>query len=653
MSQKPELSNVEPAVRDASARGMSQMSTFVQDLYYLALIDLSIPNLKQVLKNELPLSIGPSSAVRDNKSPEYAFRLPPKVHEMGEPFATSITMTQNGGKYVESQGSPLKDLRISGTTGLRPHRNDSKTLKVFGVDTGTSGPLAQTISLAGLGTTPNLIGTVSSVFKSPSPWEKNEAIGHDDIIFLRNMFRLYAWHKENNPSAGKIVMLWRNIKDADYWIVEPQEFHLNQNSSSPLTYEYSITFKTLARWDHKIKVNLSKDPLQFSKDGRTFLARVNQSTAVIRNSFLTVANQIDRLARVPFNATNFVLGPMAAVLEGATAVRRSEKRFTDLFRSSLISCRDSIQTYLVQASKFLPGHDILIHELRKAKRAAERLIADPELQPDSQSKAAYDDKQKILDSYVSSQPNNTPGASGSSSYIGNQSLGQSLGQAQVNPGDTIRSLAGRLLGDKTKYHTLVIINSLQYPFIGPTKGPGVLTPGDTILFPQESTSDSNNFGVISSTKKSTQETNTVDDQLSNSSMAQAYGRDLRLTITSTGVTGDKMDIKPNQNGDSSTVMGIPNVAQAVKLKFSVTRGELPLHPFFGASFPIGSKATPTTMAGFRIDVEQTLASDPRIVDIRSLRFVTVGDTLSVNASIALASSDSAVRLTFPLRKLDA
>jgi hypothetical protein len=650
MSQNPDISNVDPAVRTASAVGMTQMSTFVKDLYYIAIIDLNAPAFSQVLKNQVPLSIGPASAAGDNLSPEFAFRLPPRVLEMGEPFATSITMTQNGGKYIESQGSPIKDIRISGTTGFRPHRNDSKSLKLFGVDTKISGNITQALSIGGLGATPNLVGTVGSLLKTPSPYNKNESIGHDDIIFLRNMFRLYAWYKENGAVSGQIVMLWRNIKDADYWIVEPQNFHINQSSSSPLTYEYSIDFKTLARWDRTIK-NLTKDPLKFSKDLRSFIAHVEQSSAVIRNSFLVVANHIDRLARLPLNATSFVLGPMIAVVQGASAVRVSEKRFDDLFRANLIQCRDNIQTYLEQAVDLLPGHDIVINQLRKAKRAAERILADPEMQPDSQSKTAFDDKQKSIDAYMSSAVNTTPGLSGTSSFIGNQSLGQRLGQAMVQPGDNIRGIAGRLLGDRAQYHSLIVLNSLQYPFISPVRSTGVLAPGDQILYPINNSADLSESGVISSMKKSTKETDTVNDLLPGTSVIQAYGRDMRLTVTKEGISGEQLDITPNQDGDISTIMGIPNVAQAVKLKFSTTRGELPMHPFFGAAFPIGTKATPTTMAGFRIDVEQTLNSDTRITDIRSLNFVTSGDVLLVNAAVTLASTAAAVNLKFPVRKI--
>lgn len=645
---KPDISSVEPIIRDGVATGGGQYGSFVQDLYYLAIVDLSIPDLKQILKNDIALSIGPSSAVRDNKSPEYAFRLPPRVHEFTEPFATNIVGTQNGGKYVESHGSPIKDIRLSGTTGFRPHRNDSKSLKVFGIDTKLSGPLAQSINLAGLNATPNLAGTLLG---QPSAWGENEALGHDDIMFLRNMFRLYAWHKDNGPRAGSVVMLWRNYKDADYWIVEPTEFRLAQTSGAPLSYEYSISLRTLARWDHKIKVELAKDPQAVLKAGRSFIARVNQSSAVIRNSFLVVANQTDRLSRIPFNVTTFVLGPMAACLEGATAVQRSEKRFDDLFRASLIQTRDNLKTYRKAANFILPMQDEIVNALRKAQQAAERLLADPDLQPTSAAKVAADNKQNTVDTYNSAFENITVGAGGGSTFIGNQALGTNISQTIVQPGDTIRSLAGRLLGDRQQYHSLALLNNLQAPYISPTRRVGVLQPGDTILFPVEGTNEDQNFGLISSLTKSLAETGTSLDVNPAGAIEQLYGRDFRLVVTESTMFGDKMDIVPDQNGDISTIVGVSNVSQAILLKFSIRRGELIMHKFFGAAFPIGSKATPATMAGFRIDVEQTLLSDPRIVDIRELNFLAVGDTLSARASVALASLSSTARLTFPLRKL--
>jgi hypothetical protein len=178
--------------------------------------------------------------------------VPPKVLEFSEPFATNVQATQNGGKYVESYGSIIKQIKVSGTTGLRP--NKSTTTRILGNNVNTSG-----IPILGsqLQTQANQLGTLlGNGFSNSSGIPADEATGHDDIIFLRNIFRLYSDIKADDVtsngstySSRNVVMLWRNIKDLDYWVVEPEEFRIGQSSQSPLTYEYNISFKTLSRFN--------------------------------------------------------------------------------------------------------------------------------------------------------------------------------------------------------------------------------------------------------------------------------------------------------------------------------------------------------------------------------------------------------------------
>jgi hypothetical protein len=645
MADKPEINVIDPLVRDKFGTNSGQYGQFTQELYYLSIYDISKAD---VLQNDLPLSIGPAAANGGNTSPEYYFRLPPRVLEVSEPFATNITMTQNGGKFVESQGSPIKEVRLSGTTGLRPHRNDKKSLKIFGFDTKVTGPIQNVVEFAGFGNSPDLVGTarsIADVFTKPSPWSKTEALGYDDITFLRNMFRLYAWQKENAENAGNIVMLYRNVKDGDYWLVEPKDFRISQSSQSPLTYEYNIVLSTLMKWDYK--VTLKKDPMQVLRDARNFYARVNQLTAVIKQSFLYIASKIDRFSRLPQNISDFILGPMISVIQGASAVKKSSKRFSDVFSSNLRQLKDNLNTYIPLCVAGFPVQAEEINVLRKALIASTMLLSDPNNNT-SISNTAADSKASILASYNTTSTGGvsssiTAGFSGSSAFVGNQSLGNDVAKAIVNVGDDIRSLSYRLLGDRTKYHILIILNDLQAPYVSSVGSHGVLKPGDTILYPKVSSVPN----ALSSITK--QNTTTTSGQ--SQTLDHQYGVDLRLNSTVDGVLGDVSDIYVNQTGDLDIISGIENISQAVKIKFSVKRGELPAHLFFGALFPMGTKATPTSLAGFRAGVEQTLLSDLRVDGIKSLKFVAVSDSIAVSASVFLKNLSSSLKLDFPVRTL--
>jgi hypothetical protein len=354
---------------------------------------------------------------------------------------------------------------------------------------------------------------------------------------------------------------------------------------------------------------------------------------------------------VPKNLSEFILGPIASVIQGAAAVKKSSKRFSDVFSANVLQLKQNVKEYLGLAEGVFPPQSEEVNALRKVLRATELLAVDIELTSANVSTSVISSKSSTAGLYSTSgsgaSSGISAGASGSTAFIGNQELGNTINQDIVNENDTIRTLAFRLLGDPAKYHILVLLNNLQSPYVSPEGGVGVLKPGDSILFPSQ---DSLRLpSLISSPNQSNNETLNLS---SVGSVDQQYGRDLRLKKNpNTTSIDDILDLCLNQDKDLSTVVGIDNITQAIKLKFSIKRGELPVHLFYGALFPMGTKATPASLAGFRVGVEQTLLSDPRIDSIRSLNFSIVGDALSANAIVNITNSGSGLKLGFPVRDL--
>ncbi len=206
----------------------------------------------------------------------------------------------------------------------------------------------------------------------------------------------------------------------------------------------------------------------------------------------------------------------------------------------------------------------------------------------------------------------------------------------VPPGATIRGLAKKLLGNAGKWKSLVLLNNLTAPFVSDTGGRGVLRPGDVIMYPNVGTVSST--AATSSANPTLAETDEGDSSLF-SPAEQAYGRDLRLKSSRDGqvlIT----DLATNQNGDISTIAGIPNVDQALKIKFSTEQGELTLHPSFGAKFTIGKKLTVSSFNTFRIAAQSTLLSDPRIINIDTITFRARGDIFLISTQLTLRESGS-------------
>jgi hypothetical protein len=370
-------------VRDKIGTASGQYSKFTEELYLLGIMEMKNGKLLPY-KNKEPLSIGPSSSVNDNTTPEYYFKLPPKVMETKDPFGTVITPTQDNGKYIERVGTVIREVRLSGTTGLRPHKNSPKTLKIFGFDTKVGGPIAQVAEFAGVNNSPDLLGSlkaIANVFAKPSPWPDGEALGYDDITFLRNLFRLFAWLQTSTPSADAYVMVWLNIRDGEYWIVEPVDFSISQDASSPLTYEYNINLKLITALDYTFK--LSRDGNSLLKSLRTLIARIDQAMSTIKQSFIYLSRQIDRLARFPASFADKILSPMLAVLEGAEQLKNSLVNFKSTFLASVRTMCNSFKDFLGRVKGLFSPDDPAHQAIINARRAGDRILNEPELRPDT------------------------------------------------------------------------------------------------------------------------------------------------------------------------------------------------------------------------------------------------------------------------------
>ena len=286
----------------------------------------------------------------------------------------------------------------------------------------------------------------------------------------------------------------------------------------------------------------------------------------------------------------------------------------------------------------LPPQDELVRSLLRAQVALSVVLSDEAI-ADSPTKDAVKRRSAALKAMAAAK-NSLLGSQfhGKSSPVAlqNNPIADSLGSAIVPPGATIRSLAKKLLGNAGKWKSLVLINSLTAPFVSDTGGRGVLKPGDSILYP--------NVGTISSTAATSSANPSLAETEEASSSVyspaeQAYGRDLRLKSSRDGqvlIT----DLAINQQGDISTIAGIPNVDQALKIKFSTEQGELTLHPSFGAKFTIGKKLTISSFNTFRIAAQSTLLSDPRIINIAAITFRARGDVFAISTQLELRESGS-------------
>ncbi len=606
----------------------------VKVMYSLSIFDTQSEAVK--LAGDQPTSVIDPKG-NSKSAAEYFFRVPPSVHEMGDPFATSIVPTQNGGRFVESHGSIIKDIKVSGTTGLRPNklRRDAvgflKDIPLFGDALSSAAD-----DIAALGDNPLKPRGL------PNPKERT---GFVEIIHLRNLFRHYSDIK-SGESSSKYIMLWANGKDADYWVVEPVDFRLTQDSKSPMTYKYVISLKALSRFDAKFAV--PKDTYSISRGIQSFARRLGEVDRALRTSFNTVNNQINRVEGQGVFLQSAVLGPMITTIQGIASVNNTVNNFGAALELNARTLKNNLNEALDQLSGSPPGpdgqpvaqaaapltaQDPVVNALRRALIATTSLLSESSLR-DSPTRGARDKIARASEAYLVEGGNRLSGRSpangGSSLSISNERLANNFSIAKVNLGDNIKSLAQRLLGDPGRWKTLVLLNNLRAPFVADAGGEDVLQPGDDILYPSVGATGPGPEIVNISTVK--------EDQ-GQSIAEQAFGRDARLKSIRDGNV-QVSDVVIGQAGDWDTISGIPNVEQALKLKFSTEKGELTVHPSFGARFPIGKKITAASFNTFSIQTRSTILSDPRVEGIELLSFNSSGDVMVVSAKLLLKNANT-------------
>lgn len=142
---------------------------------------------------------------------EFVLQINPQELSQDEIFAIQVTPTYSG-VLVEHQGTTLKDINISGTTGLSPNRREGGSF--------------------------------------PSNGRPVFAAGHSgykEFHDLRTYIRTYVEQKRDDPerSTGELRLIWRNLRDKEDLYVEPQKFSMKRSAKKPHLYDYSIALKAI------------------------------------------------------------------------------------------------------------------------------------------------------------------------------------------------------------------------------------------------------------------------------------------------------------------------------------------------------------------------------------------------------------------------
>lgn len=593
-------------------------------LYALAIIDTQAV-LGAVTGGQSLLGNGGTSIVATTgaNAIEFVFKMNPQSLSMNEPAAVQIVPTQGGGQFIEHQGSIYKDITIAGTTGLRPSKKAAPLIPVLNI--------------------PNPFSGRSIDPETQLPDREKTQSGFEDLLTLKNMFRHYFDIKRNPVIAHRHIMVWQNGKEGEWWIVEPMAFKTNRDGGSPLTTKYDIQLRTIKRFDHR-QLNLPID----SRKKRNGFIRLNQRLAefsrLLANNLSIATALSDRTVGVGQATLNNIIGPAKSLFDGLTGVTTVSSRAFLVPRNTTTALAQSalgLMAELQSSQAALNAYkqdgvatqlSTAWHAYRGIFRVASSVAAEDSLYSSSTAQK-FSGRARAYNNPASGPPR----SGGSPTNVSNARAPGGTQIAAVTSFDTIFTLTQRYLGDQARWKELVLLNDLKAPYIDPTgNGIEVLRPGDQILVP------SNGVELQSGVEQDLSQEKDI--------LTKRLGRDLRLSSFDAAGGVTDFDLVVNSRGDIDTIEGVPNLEQAVEIKFSTEQGTLPTHPSFGLQVPIGSKANIRTLIGFQLNARASLLADSRISDVNRLNFRIEGNTVTVNAELQVADVNESLAVSFDARR---
>jgi hypothetical protein len=548
----------------------------------------------------------------------YFFNMHPQEMSVTEPFATQLMPTQGGGVYAESQGSILRTLTLSGTTGYRPSR----------------------------------VHTVTSNLDNVIPHELNEPTGYLNFLKLRNVFRNYSDLKKTKTQSYKTYLIWFNNKEQEAWFFEPSSFTTSRSASSPFTYNYTISGTLIQKVNFSSVVNtIAPDPgsvhfwissmrrgaglingiagkLGYGGIGSNLVGDVLQATG----SFLGYIDELDQTLRNAVELGAGIAGMGTTLLTTIMASAQDVKRSTNELLGD--------ESYLQTVFGTNPN--------RTAQALKDLLNFDKALRDTTQAAIALNQPELLSDILSNTGLNFSIGSQASIAYA---TGGQFFNEEEFNwvpvhvSGDdqSLEEFVNEKLGDSSATQAVAIYNGLSYPYLSatPTYGKGLskfVTAGDVIFLPFEKEIVSGDINTKININK-----------MSGNINEEILGRDLDLTKTTHATTGvSEFNLTINPHGDLAIVGGKKNILQAIDIKLNTERGELSPHPEFGIVPLMGRKGTNNLTFNLYLSLNDTMLSDGRIKELTNTSVRVIGDIVYVNTRVNVIGTIPYVPLKFSM-----
>lgn len=488
--------------------------------------------------------------------------------QMRAPFATAITVMQDGGKVIESAGQVIRPVTLSGTTGFLPPGS-------FQPQRGRLVP--NVVDLDGQ------LGAIS---------------GYLAFQKLRYLFDLYG--EERRRGNLDVKFHFFDYKNDDFWRIEPKSFDMSRSSRRPMSYEYNVQFDCIERADTVVRrdsesVFVTGIAALFSSNARVVTDKVGGALAKISGAISSASKSsivatVSRFADMVTSGLDFLKNCDTVVQRTFQSALNSLDAVVGFFadiHDTFFTTLEVVPTLMAQLSSSLTGLFNTIQEFAPDNIAQELnewalevttladhmvvqvgLITASQVQRDvrdtdqrfSQGRMKQGSTTDLMQEPAggSGSPDANPfvGASGLSLVTDVDALANTTSRTAViiHNGEDVFSFARRVFGVASRFSDVVLLNKLEFPFIvadAATKPPNTLAWGEYALVPVSGSSGSSGIadGVDTSAIPTTSgvvDTASLPSQLVDSTANWLPGQWVGYSVTAT-TGGSKQTLVCNGN----------------------------------------------------------------------------------------------------------
>ena len=225
---------------------------------------------------------------------EFKLQLNPQSLVQTENFSVNVTPTQNG-IISEHNGIVLRDLIISGTTGLYPRKGSE--LRKPSKNNSNSGILT---------------GDLMS------------KTGYQEFQELRNYFRAYSEYKKQVGDLNRAaIMIFINRKDNEQLIIEPLSFTMERQAPKSFLYDYKIICKVIDTYVPGKAVGFEGILEQLDSGIDKVVDTISEARSILSNG-------IDILTSLEREVANTILDPLREVSLFVKTVQNVGRTIADM-----------------------------------------------------------------------------------------------------------------------------------------------------------------------------------------------------------------------------------------------------------------------------------------------------------------------------------